>query len=330
MKTYRKVYCVLSAKALPYFKVCFESLIANSLDPLDISLITDSAEDKVELVENLSSYQDLKNHIFKVFDKEEMDVKAGVQFLQLNNIATFRNGHPCWRKITDPMLLAKPGEEMVLLDPDLYFPNKFTFETTPESQLLLMWQPPSCLQPHESVLAAFNASVTLAHHVDIGVAQWRRPADLTWLDWLLEQLGGENIPNSMFVEAIVWSAIGMKYGGGHLNRKHWRCWYNSHWKRILIKRGFPLTRLLQMENLSQIKCLHATGPCKWWVKEAYEAGLLTSNNRFDKTLKIKPFEELTPRWYQLERDVKGLLKKMGYYSFINPKWDSLIQRRRSS
>ncbi len=64
---------------------------------------------------------------------------------------------------------------MVLLDPDLYFPNTFRFEPTPEQGILLMWQRPNCLLPHKTVRAAMDAGIPLARHVDIGVAQWRGP-----------------------------------------------------------------------------------------------------------------------------------------------------------
>ena len=50
------------------------------------------------------------------------------------NLRAFRHGHPCWRKITDPLLLSDPGAELLLLDPDLYFPNRFRFEETPQKR----------------------------------------------------------------------------------------------------------------------------------------------------------------------------------------------------
>jgi hypothetical protein len=47
--------------------------------------------------------------------------------------------------ITDPLLLSCEDGEMVVLDPDIYFPNKFCFEATLNQGLLLMWQKPNCL-----------------------------------------------------------------------------------------------------------------------------------------------------------------------------------------
>lgn len=329
MENIRKVFLILSPKSLPYSVKCLESLLLNSLEPLDIKLITDSANDKQTLSDFLAEIDNPLAHKWQVVDKNDSDERANEQFKSFKNLQAFSNGHPCWRKITDPLLFANDGEEMIILDPDLYFPNKFTFEPTPENSILLMWQPPSCLQPLESVQAAFQASVKLAHHVDIGVAQWRKPVDLAWLDWFLGKLGGENIPRIMFVEAIVWSALAMKMGGGYLDPRRWHCYHNSHWKRILIKSGFPMTRVLQMENLREAKCLHATGPCKWWIKEASEKGMLKGGNTLDQPCNILPLVEFTPGRYKLEQDLKGFLRKIGYYSFIDPSWGKLEQSRRT-
>ncbi len=329
MKSTRNLFFILSPKALPYFEQCVKSLFLNALEPLDIKLISDSADDKQTLCVFLSKIDNPLDHKWQVFDKSDVDERGNEKFRTFKNLQAFGNGHPCWRKITDPLVFANDGEEIIVLDPDLYFPNKFTFEPTPEGTILLMWQPPSCLQPPESVQAAFNASVKLAHHVDIGVAQWRKPVDLEWLDWFLGELGGKNIPRSMFVEAIVWSALAMKIGGAYLEPRRWHCYYNSHWKRVLIKSGFPMTRLLQMENLRQAKCFHATGPCKWWIKEASEKGMFKSGNTLDQPSKIFSLVEFTSRRYELEQNIKSFLRKIGYYSFIDPQWTKLEQFRRN-
>jgi hypothetical protein len=47
----RKVYCVLSARSLPYAVKALESLGANSLEDLDITLITDGDSDKIALTD---------------------------------------------------------------------------------------------------------------------------------------------------------------------------------------------------------------------------------------------------------------------------------------
>jgi hypothetical protein len=154
--------------------------------------------------------------------------------------------------------------------------------------------------------------------VDIGVAQVRKIIDLQWLDWFIGQLGGKDLPRIMHVEAIVWAALAMKMGGGYLDPERWLCWHRSHIKRILIKLGTPGSRLLQRENLKNAKCFHACGMSKWWVKEAFEAGLLNSFSKLDQPSQPQPFIELTRQAYDLEQNLKGLLWKSGYYSLINP------------
>ena len=101
---------------------------------------------------------------------------------------------------------------MIVLDPDLYFPNRFSFEPTPDTGVFLMWQRPSCLLPDEVVRRAIDAKIALAHHTDIGVAQWRMPVDLEWLDWLIHKMGSSQLPRSMHVESIVWAALAMRFG----------------------------------------------------------------------------------------------------------------------
>ncbi|MDU6377509.1 MAG: hypothetical protein E6575_26050, partial [Bradyrhizobium sp.] len=175
----------------------------------------------------------------------------------------FRHGHPCWRKITDPLLLSEAGKEMVVLDPDLYFPNRFSFEPTAARGVMLMWQRPSCLLPDEVVTSAITAGVALAHHTDIGVAQWRQPVDLDWLNWLIATLEAPTLPRHMHIESIVWAAIAMKIGGGYLDPGQWVCWHRTQYKRLLRRLGVSGAAVLQRERFSGIKCFHAGGEAKW-------------------------------------------------------------------
>ena len=178
---------------------------------------------------------------------------------------------------------------MILLDPDLYFPNRFRFEPSPETGVLLMWQKPSCLFPPEVVGRAMNAGIRLAHHVDIGVAQWRAPVDLEWLDWLLGQLGSPELPHSMHVEAIVWAALAMRIGGGHLDPRHWLCWHRTQYNRLLRKLGASGPYILRRERLAGVKCFHAGGEAKWWLPDAQKIGILDQNDQVTQSGYIKPF-----------------------------------------
>jgi len=309
----RKVYCVLSARSLPYAVNALESLTANSLEDLDITLITDGDSDKIALTDAMTRLAIPARHAWRVCAQAEADQRAESVLAPYPNIAAFRFGHPCWRKITDPMLFASPGEEMIILDPDLYFPNRFRFEPTPASGLLLMYQPPSCLLPHEVVVRAFDEGVRLAHHTDIGVAQARNGFDLAWLDDLIQRLGGKTLPRSMHVESIVWAAMAMREGGGYLDPEHWHCWRNSQWKRLALKLGISGRSILRSEQFSTMKCFHGGGIAKWWVPDAVKAGDLPIPREVTTAVSAKPYEELTRQAYDSMQRLKGLARRLGYY-----------------
>jgi hypothetical protein len=207
---------------------------------------------------------------------------------------------------------------LVLLDPDLYFPNRFQFEPTPESGLLLMWQRPNCLFPPEVVHTAIASGIRLAHHVDIGVAHWRASADLAWLDWLVGKLGGANLPRHMHIEAIVWAALAMRVGGGHLDPIFWKCWRRSLAKRVMTKLGVNGVHVLKSEPWSDFKCFHAGGEAKWWLHGAREAGLLNGGATHAAPGRVLPFIELTPAHYAREQALKRVLQAVGFYQIFRP------------
>ena len=312
----RKLFMVLSPQSLPYAGLALRSLFKNALEPIHLSLITDSPTDKERLTVELSALEriDAGVHDWNVFSASDLDERDETQFARFEHIRSFRRGHPCWRKITDPLLLATDGQEMILLDPDLYFPNRFRFEQTPGNGILLMWQKPCCLLPPEVVQAAVNAKVLLAHHVDIGVAHWRQPVDLEWLNWLIGALGAPNLPRSMHVEAIVWAALAMRAGGGYLNPRFWICWHRSQYKRALRKLGVGGAYILGRENLAGTKCFHAGGEAKWWLPDAYKLGILDKNEEVAELSSPAPFVELTPAHYNSLQRNRRWLRRLGYYS----------------
>lgn len=313
----RHVYMVLSPRSLGYARDALESLFHNSLEPIHLRLITDSKEDKQQLSDAVAAL-DCGQHRWTVYAEEDLAEREEALFAGHEHLHSFRRGHPCWRKITDPLLLSDPGEELVLLDPDLYFPNNFHFEQTPESGLLLMWQRPNCLFPPEVVRTAIDSGIRLAHHVDIGVAHWRASADLAWLDWLVGKLGGTNLPRHMHIEAIVWAALAMRVGGGHLDPNYWKCWRRSPAKRVMTKVGVSGLTVLKSEPWSGIKCFHAGGEAKWWLHGAREAGLLDGGATHTAPGRVLPFVELTPAHYAREQALKRVLQAVGYYQIFRP------------
>lgn len=309
----RKVHCVLSARSLPYAKHAFASLLARSLETIALTLITDGPEDKAALQAVMAALP-AGPHTWSVHDKAEADERAAEVFAAFPRVAAFRNGHPCWRKITDPPLFARPGEEMIVIDPDLYFPNHFDFGPTPDGQAIaLMHQPPSCLLPDVTVRAAIAAGIPLAHHVDIGVAQWRHQADWAWIDHLIGVLGGSQMPRMMHIEAIVWAALALRVGGHYLDPAHWHCWRNAQWKRVALKLGVPGPTLLAAEPFGRIKCFHGGGSAKWWVPPRLAADGFAPPVEVRGPGRQLPFEELTPAAYEADQRLKALVRKLGYY-----------------
>ncbi len=329
----RQVYMVLSPRSLGYARVALESLFRNALEPLAVHLITDSPADALELAEAATSLgvaPGVSNgapghvggalpHTCTVTAEEELADAESRVFSKLPYLRAFRHGHPCWRKITDPLLLSSAGEELVLLDPDLYFPNRFTFEPTPTTGLLLMWQKPNCLLPPEVVRAVMSAGIPLARHVDIGVSHWRAGNDLEWLDWLLKtmnsRLGGATLPRMMHVEAIVWAAIAMRAGGGYLDPALWVCWHRTQTKRLRQKLGADGSRILKSEPWQQLKCFHAGGEAKWWVP-GYAPSLPSSKVPVTQPGLIEPFRELAPSHYEQEQRLKAFVRTLGYYKLF--------------
>jgi hypothetical protein len=306
----RKIYIVLSPRSLSYAAPGLQSLLRHSLDSLDIALITDTAEDQEQLEEAAGSFKNTGAHTFRVTKSDDLADLEASTFRGHSNLRAFRHGHPCWRKITDPLLLGSLGEELVILDPDLYFPNPFRFEPTLTDGLLLMWQRPNCLLPPAVVTAAFKGGIPLARHVDIGVAHWRASADLDWLDWMLAKLTGDGLPRVMHVEAIVWAAIAMREGGGYLDPHYWRCWQRPLAKRILRKLGFDAGASLQSEPWRDIKCFHAGGEVKWCLPQLGQRGTPSNYSAHDRPGSILPFVELTSRRYSCEQTCKRLVHSM--------------------
>ncbi len=306
----------MSAQALPYAEKGIQSLFANLLEPASLTIITDGEEDKKAITEAVSGVPLVLDHEWTVHSEPDADERSSEAFRHHPHIAQFRKGHPCWRKLTDPLLFSSAGEEMIILDPDLYFPNRFHFESSPKTGLQLMWQPPSCLLPDEVVMQAYSLGVKLAHHVDIGVAQLRNHMDLDWLDWFIGALGGSSLPRAMHVEAIIWSALAMRMGGGYFDPAIWYCWQYRQWKRVALKLGVSGVTLLKGEHLGRVKCFHASGVAKWFVKDACDRNLFADPVAVSIPSTPREYVELTQREYLADQRVKRLIRRLGYYKIM--------------
>ena len=308
-----QVYAVLSPRSLRYALGALADLFRNSIDPVDLHLITDSESDRETLSNAVSSLHPESRHAWSVTTENDLADAEASRFAGLSNLRSFRHGHPCWRKVTDPLLMSADGEEIILLDPDVCFPNRFRFEETPATGLKLMWQRPTCLFPPEVVRRAIDAGVRLAHHVDIGVAHWRGGPDLGWLDWLIGRLGGDRLPRLMHVEAIVWAALAMREGGSYLDPRLWVCWHRTQAKRLQRVLGATGADILSDEAWHTMKCFHGGGEAKWLMHDLIARQRVTEINEITHPGRVLPFVELTPTRYAWEQRAKNLLRTTGYY-----------------
>jgi hypothetical protein len=304
----------LGASCLPYGSLCIRSLAENLGGDETIYLLTDTPEDQVRLQQAFAGLMRIKVQV-----SDELWEADGNPMRRYAGLEKLRRGHPCWRKLTDPMLLAREGDEVVIVDPDVYFPRRFSFEKVGDGTLRLMWQKPNCLLPFSVVQTAFAKGIAMADHVDIGVAQYRAPLDLEWLNWLVESLG--EMPRVMHVEAILWSCLAMRMGGGYLNSDRWCCWSNTQWKRVLQKAGATPARMLSAEDFRSCLAFHAGGTAKTWlaapgVGESLKrlAGLPGGKPLGAAT--VRPFVPFTEEKFEWLRRRGRILKAMGYYKIL--------------
>lgn len=304
---------VLSPLALSYGERAIRSLLAHSFDAIHLTLLTDSAEDKQFLTRVTDTWSHPR-HTVSVFSHADLEPAAKEKFARLPQLHGLRRGHPCWRKITDPLLLTEPDEEIIVLDPDVYFPAYFRFEPTPPTGVLLMWQEPNCLFPYQAVERAFAAGIPLARQVDIGVAQWRG-GDLAWLDATSGTIMAERNLASMHIEAVLWSAIAMHKGGYHLDPSVWVCWRNTMLKRAALTILTP-DQLLRLEPLRTATCFHAGGSAKHWLaragwlleREPPDAAEVAAAPATRNPYRL-PFRALAETAYRRQRRLKRLLTR---------------------
>ncbi|MEQ9455394.1 MAG: hypothetical protein RLN76_12485 [Phycisphaeraceae bacterium] len=312
----RNVYMVLGVNSLSYARLCLSSLLNHAIEPLQLRLITDNAHDASQLAEAVKQLDPPDRHQWSTHGFEELNDLAASKIPNHQHVRAFMHGHPCWRKITDPLLMANDDEETIILDPDVYFPSPFTFEPTPQHGLLLMWQPPNCLLPPETVERAFQLG-PLADHTDIGVAHARAPIDWGWLDNYIHNLGGTQLPCSMHVESIIWAAIAMRIGGGYLDPARWWCYRSAQWKRIALKLRVRGTTILRHEPLSSVKAFHAGGHAKHWLVQANPAEPTRPDPALTRPSPIRPFDPFPQAKHQAKLRRSARLKALGYYRFLS-------------
>ena len=248
----------LGASCLPYGSLCIRSLAENLDGDEAIHLLTDSPGDQVRLQQAFAGLTRIKVQV-----SDELWEDDGNPMRRYAWAGEASQGPSLLAQADRPDAAGAGGDEVVIVDPDVYFPRRFSFEKVGDGTLRLMWQKPNCLLPFSVVQTAFAKGIAMADHVDIGVAQYRSPLDLEWLNWLVESLG--ETPRVMHVEAILWSCLAMRMGGGYLNSDRWCCWANTQWKRVLKKAGATPARMLSAEDFRSCLAFHAGGTAKTWL-----------------------------------------------------------------
>jgi hypothetical protein len=308
----------LSAHSLPYASVCIRSLAENLEGDDAIQLLTDTRGDQKLLQQTFAGLERIKVQV-----ADELWEDRGNPMRGYAGLERLRQGHPCWRKLTDPMLVARNGDEVVVLDPDVYFPRRFSFEPVGDSTLRLTWQKPNCLLPFSVVETAFAKGIAMADHVDIGIAQYRAPLDLEWLDWLVGALLGE-MPRMMHVEAILWSCLAMRMGGGYLDRDRWQCWANTQWKRARLRAGATPAQMLSAEDFRSCLAFHAGGTAKTWLAAPGAEDVLKRFSRLPggkplRTPTVQPFVPFTREKFDWLRKRGRILDALGYRKLLEAK-----------
>jgi hypothetical protein len=288
----RKVYYVLGKSSLPYAERCIASLVRSSTETMAVVILTDSPADAASVSEAITPLFAETRHSLRVIDEVEARARADTYYADFPAIRQFREGHPCWRKITDPQMYAAFGEEVIILDPDVYFPNQFAFEPAPEFGVALMYQPPNCLLPEDVVRRAFEEHITMADHTDIGVCQFNSPINFFYLEEILTKLSEKPLPRSMHIESIVWAALAAQWGGGHFLPQVWHCYRNSLSERVARRLGRSGIESLKRLKLKDMKAFHAGGEAKYWLVDAEKAGILAhrhANVTPTPKVRYKPF-----------------------------------------
>jgi hypothetical protein len=125
----------------------------------------------------------------------------------------------------------------------------------------------------------------------------------------------------MHVEAILWSCLAMRMGGGYLDSDRWYCWANTQRKRILKKVGASPARMLKAEDLRSRLAFHAGGTAKAWLAAPGAEVLLKELAGLPDVEppgaeKVRPFVPFTNEKFEWLRKRARVLEGIGYYKLI--------------
>ena len=101
-RQHRQLYMVLSPRSLSYAQAALESLFRNTVDPINLHLVTDSSSDAAVLSDAVSTLQPDARHRWTVSAEEELNDAEATLFAGLPNLRTFRHGHPSGLALSGP------------------------------------------------------------------------------------------------------------------------------------------------------------------------------------------------------------------------------------
>ena len=186
--------------------------------------------------------------------------------------SAFRKGHPCWRKVTDPLLLSEPGAELVLLDPDVYFPNRFRFRRPrrPRGVAADVAEAQLPASPRGRSRAPWTAGLRARPP-----RRYRRLALARGQPILNGSTGCFRSSLANGRRAAAHDARRSHRLGRHRHARGrrlsrppplWVCWHRTQAKRLRLKLGTPAKAYSRRASPGpRMKCFHAGGEAKWWV-----------------------------------------------------------------
>jgi hypothetical protein len=300
------VTCLASASSIAYSQHCLHSLLYNCQTPISLTIITDTEKEIIAFKNLVRNWAYPSKHSIEVIGAETLQ-KIGLQrWAKYPNLIKYTQGHPCWRKVTDPFVLAKEGP-VVVIDPDVFFLRPFHFPVRSGKSITLMWQSPNCLYPAGAVDEAFATGMPLADHVDIGIAIVNNRIDWEWLDQFLGGISLEKYSSFMHIEAIVWSALAMHQGGCYLHPKRWYC-YQASWHHKLRRRlGFQQPISFSSTVTQHAIAIHAGGIAKHQIAKLIKH---VSTDSIDD-LDFLDLTQYANRKWNRKKLAVSILKKLG-------------------
>jgi hypothetical protein len=134
----RRAFILLSSHALAYARICIRTLLNNSDEPVHLRLVVDNADEARVFETEVQSIKLPEGSRIEVITKDLVSDLLAQRYPGKQGLRALHEGHPCWRKIIDPLVLSAPEDEIIVADPDLLFPNLYRFEQTPAEGVMMM------------------------------------------------------------------------------------------------------------------------------------------------------------------------------------------------